>query len=915
MDNKIYIAEAYLHYDLQKDLLEKNNNQPLVGIQILDFHTYLELFAHNKNDSIKSTIEIYNRLQNIDNNLFTSSLNNLSFIQEIQSINEELSSNMCKASDIPNDKSAQADLRKLLECISDIPTTGTFLSKAYSKISTVQDFSNIEFVNFSYKNSWEEKIYNYMCEHGATTKHTEIPTQDTEYYYALNKRLECESVAQRIVSLVNNGVDLSEIGIIVSDLSEYKDALSFVMNRYNIPVYIPNNTKLIPVRDFLICFFNYYTNPNQISLENLLSNTFLRVPYCETLFAYATALHFEYNDFFNDFDFYNVLSNSPFLSKSNKPVLKHYEEKAIKSREFYLDFFNKMNTTSFNTLLQSLHQFLMNKSEHLTSSDIKLINSFYDKFYEISTSYPNHSLNFLCKLALHWLDSSEQRLERLSNQIVVGDLHSPSMNLEYGFLLGMQQKNYPAFHNRSGLLNEELIELLPNFLKLSTRYNQHIKIVNKNLRFAKHLIISYPQSNYEGKVNERSLELELEFNLKKHTYVQNEDKGPPAYPLEENNNTYTRTYELDSELAKKIFFDNNAIYGSISSFEKFFECPYKYFLKSGISINNLFSFKIQEAEVGDLQHKFLQEMVTQKGKQYTKSTDNDIENFLNTKFTHYETVFKKDSKAIDIIKNQIKSNLHYVLDSLQQMEDHTMFRPKAVEYHYQNHNLLSYKNIALYIEGYIDRIDEIEQGLRIIDYKSSKKEFKKDKFESGQSLQLMTYVYIATELLKKEVFGVYYYSMNPISTNHIAAKITRGRYTEGKDYTITSITQSDVENKMEINKLHGNTFVSDSSDLLLLDDTAGNYIHNIKPGNKDEKKNGIDAKTKNQYSYEEIKNQLNIIYQYLIDQLLVGNISCTPTDSACKYCEYSSICMFRGEKIKKSPPITLHTTENESEEN
>lgn len=904
MNNKIYISETYLHYDLQKDLLNKNNNEPLLGVQFLDFHTYLETYSSYVINSLESTIEIYNHLQGIHDNLFSSLLDKLSFIHEIQSIHEELSLNNCSAKDIPINKKSQESLFELLSAIQDIPADGDFFKDVYLKLQAISDFSNVIFVNFSYKNTWEERIYQYMLEHGALSIHTQIPTQSVEYYFALNKRLECESVAQRIISLVNEGVNLSEIGIMVSNLADYKDVLSFVMNRYNIPIHIPNNTKLVPIRDFLLCFFNYYAKPNQVTLENLLSNTFLHVPHCESLFSYASALHFEYEDYFQEFNYCDKLKSSPFLSNGNDAILNTYEERSNQAKEYYVSFFDCFNTTSFVTLLDSLHEYLVNHNELLKDEDIKLINKYYEKFYDLSLTYKEQPIEFFCQLSIHWIESNEQRIERLSNQILVCDLHTPSMNLNYGFLLGMHQKSYPAFHNHSGLLNEELIEELPNFLPIATRYNNHMNMVAKNLRFAKHLIISFPQSNYEGKINEHSLELEMELNLKE----------PLLYPFKENNNTYKRTYELNPELAKQLFFSNNTINGSISRFEKFFNCPYQYYLNSGIRIKNLFSFKIQEAELGTLQHAFLETMVKNKGKQYTKASDTDIESFLDEQFTHYETVFKKDSRTINIIKHQIKNNLECVLENLHQIELHTSFRPKEVEYQYDM-NLLTYKDITLHIKGIIDRIDEIEHGIRIIDYKSSDKTFSKKKFHSGQMLQLITYAYMASELLNKEVFGVYYFSMKPASSKHIAAKATRPRYSKKLErYDITSITESDVLNAREIKKLTGNTFVIDPDSLLHLDDTAGLYVHDIKGGNKEEREAGINAKVLKPFIYEEAKEQLLTIYQYLIDQLLAGTIDCTPTEDACTYCEYSSICMFKGEKKKHARAIILEdTTESEEE--
>lgn len=893
MNNKLYIADTYLHYDLQQTLLKQNNNTALGNLQILDFHTFLSQYAKDESNSLNAYATLYARFQNVKDNLFESLLAKPAFLAEIYHIHETLQRNNTLVDELPHTQKAQQSLIELLSKCEDIATSGSFLKQAYHVINSIQDFSNVTFVNFSYTCTWEEKIMEAMCQKGAKCIHTQIPTQSISYHFALNKRLECESVAQEIIQLINQKVDLSEIGIMVSDISAYKDVLTFVMQRYNIPLYIPSDTASIAICDFLHVFFTYYATPNQENLINLLSNTFLKTPNCEQLLAYAQALHFGFEDFFQDFNYFEKIKGSPFLNNGNDKILESYEVKAKEAQTHYLSFIQSIDTSSFQTLLETLHHFLSQHTNRLQENEIQLINHFYEEYYSFAKSNSPLPLSFCCNLAKEHFAHRQINNERTTNNILVFDLHSPAMNLKYGFLVGMHQKTYPAFTSYSGLLNEELIAQLPNFLSLSKRYTNHIKMVASNLHFAQHLVISYPQSNYEGKTNEPSLELTMEFQLDK----------PTAYPVHENNQQYTRSYELEPDLAKDLFFKDNTIYGSISSFEKYFNCPYAYFLKSGLKIKNLFSFTIQEAEIGTLQHAFLEQMVKTKGKEYVHVQEEDIQSFLEEQFLHYETAFRHDQTTIDNYKKQIKTNLKNVLANLEQMEAHTAFNPKAQEYPF-DFDLLTYKQITLHLRGIIDRVDEITQGIRIIDYKSSNKRFYKDKFLTGESLQLITYAYIASELLKKEVFGVYYFSMRIPSSTQIAASVARPRYSKKlTQYEISIPTTQEMLEQRKVNALQGQTFVEESTDLLLLDDTSGTFVADIKKGNKGEQEEGILAKVKKPYAFEDAKTHLEQIYQYLIESLLQGRIECSPSEGACTYCEYSSICMYKGAYQNHRPII------------
>lgn len=885
MIEKLYIADTYLHTSLQKQLIEDNQNRPICGSHMMDFSMFLQQYWNDNTSTIEAYAHLYHTFLQVSENMFSSLLQNLSFIKEIYSLYESLQLNDTSYEELPSEKRSYQALRELFSLMKDIPTKASQLKYAYECICKEEDFSHVVFVNYTYKNTLEKKIYEEMLSKGAQVLETSIAPTHVRYHFALNKRLECESVAQDILQLVNSGVDINDIGIMVSDMKEYQDVLTFVMQRYNIPIYLSRSNATSKVSDFLQVFFKYYAKQDLSTFTSLVNNAFLAIPDTDRLLSYIQTLHLEYEDLFLEFDHHSHIVGTELLSKENIDLLKIYEDSSKEAQLQYTAFLSSIDPTSCSTLLTTLHEYLQTRSEELSEDDILLVNRMYQQFYPHVSILDTLPLNISVQLILEHLSNISTHPEQHTNTIIVSDLSTPPLPVTHGFLVGVHQKTYPAFHSLSGLLNEELVELLPNYLPLSTRYANHMERMQHNIQFANHLVISYPQSNYEGKTHEPSLELEGVFKIKDAT----------PYPLQENNDTYPRKYKIDRSLAKDLFFKDNKITGSISSFERYFKCPYSYYLKSGLKIKDLFSFNIASAQIGTLQHAFFEDMVKEKGKGYTNTSKEETQEFLDKKYHEYLNTFPREKVSIETCKKHIQINLHKSLETLALIEEHTLFTPTLQEQRFSE-DILTHRGIILHLNGIIDRVDEIAQGARVIDYKSSDRSFKREKFETGESLQLVTYAYIVSEVLRKKVFGIYYFSMRSKDTEQIAAKISRSRYSAKlTQYEINVPTLEDIVEHKNYNNLTGQTFVESSDDLVLLDDTCGDWISDIKAGTKKEIAGGITAKVSKPFDYEVAKSQLLAIYQYLIDSLFLADIDCKPVDGACTFCEYSSICMFRGE--------------------
>lgn len=894
MPKKIYIVDNYLQYDLQNSLLDQNNI--LTDLVFYDLKSFISTYYTNDCQPLNAQISMYSLLKHSKTTIYSPLISTISFIKELYQIKEAFESNDEDINNLDQSNRSTKDLLYLLDLCKDIKTAGYYLKKASDIILNNHDYSNVVLVNQYPQNSLEDKILKHLILSGATKLDINTKPTHIEYNYALNKRCEVEAVALNIVALYNKNIPLSDINVLVTSVSEYEHLIAFIFNRYNIPYYLNGGTIYAPIKDFFKVLLRYFKKPDIDSFKALLTSAYLNFKQAAKTINYIDALQLSYDDLFQPFDNCAKLADSPFLSNYSALLLADYEKSANELQSEYISFINRFNRNNIANFFEDLFNYFITHQQRLNFNDISIINSFKAKLNESIDDLSKLAFEDALAYALIILDNCEIKNERLSNCVLISDINKPYLKSKFGYVLGLHQGAYPSFSGMSGILSENVIAKLPAFLSLDYRYNQHLKRLEGNLQMAEQLTLFYPQSSFEGKSYEASLELKMAFKL---------EKAHP-YTIEENNYQYHRTYNLSPENAQQIFFSDNSIKGSISAFENYFNCPYAYFLKYGIKLKGLFHLDIKEAEIGTLQHAFLENIVKKYGKQYPEVSAKEISDFIDEQFNDYQRVFTKKSAIIEQTKQQIKRNLQSVTNKLAAIEDHSTFEPDALEYRIQT-DLLTYKDITIKLTGIIDRLDKIAQGVRIIDYKSSDKKLEMPKFYAGLALQLLTYAYVVSKQLNKKVFGVYYYSLKNKKTAMIARSIKRP-VKKGEPYEIMEVKLDELL-AQSTNKLVGKTFVQDSSDLELLDSSCGKYISDIKAGNKKELEDGIKAKVYGFIPFDDICTDLETLYQYLIDKLLAGDISCQPIEGACKYCEYHSICKFRGKERKVEPIIIKETEE------
>ena len=280
------------------------------------------------------------------------------------------------------------------------------------------------------------------------------------------------------------------------------------------------------------------------------------------------------------------------------------------------------------------------------------------------------------------------------------------------------------------------------------------------------------QSNILSELNETNInsiysknEI-LEYMLKLINNVKIEDytneKISSIYEYINNDiqyNTLLNYIKNDDNLNKK---NLEKIYGdkfdtSISKLELFKKCPFSYYMKYLLKIEPRREFEISSLDVGSFMHEVLEEFskylfennITWQSlllnEEWNEKLDEVIEKKLNANLGN-----KKQSIKYEILKEKLINTMKKVVKVIATSFNQSEFVPYGYEIEFKEGKLFApikikiSENKTMNIIGKIDRVDVLRANdnmyVRIIDYKSSKKDLKLEDIKDGISLQLITYL-------------------------------------------------------------------------------------------------------------------------------------------------------------------------------
>ena len=246
------------------------------------------------------------------------------------------------------------------------------------------------------------------------------------------------------------------------------------------------------------------------------------------------------------------------------------------------------------------------------------------------------------------------------------------------------------------------------------------------------------------------------------------DKQSPALEQILSGAFFTnRVLPLDEQTVLSLY--GKELAGSVSRFERFYECPFRHFLDYGLRLQERDEYRVQASDLGTVYHESLERYsrkLQEEGLSFRTVSDADSDRLVKEAVAEAASGLSGDilrsSGRNRFLLERMVGITRKTADVLRDQVLQGAYDPAYFELAFEE---TTSDNAAL--RGKIDRVDIYDDGdifVKIIDYKSGNKAFRVKDIYSGLQLQLTAYLSSAIHQLQKDhpgrtvrPGGVYYY--------------------------------------------------------------------------------------------------------------------------------------------------------------
>ena len=538
------------------------------------------------------------------------------------------------------------------------------------------------------------------------------------------------------------------------------------------------------------------------------------------------------------------------------------------------------------------------------------------------------------------------------DQVIIGDIdRSKSHKVKAIFIIGLNDGVFPSVNKNEGFFNDKDrdyfktkgIELANGTLE--NLYEENFNIYKAFTTAEEKLYLSYSSSDSEGKslrpsilvgkikkiftklsqksdIIEKSLDISneniaFEELLEKirdfsevgiienkwiflYEYFKKQEKWKDKLEnaLEGLNYSNGPKGNIDKKTIDKLY--GNVLKSSVSRFEQYRACPFSYYLKYGLKINETKKLEVNNIDTGSFMHEVIDEFFCEINareiniKQIEPAQVEEIlEEIINEKLKDIKNYVFSSTPKYKVLSERLKrvifKSVKYIIESLK----YSNFEVLGNEIEFKEGK--KYPPIIIMLDGgkkveitgKIDRVDiakfEGKNYLRIIDYKSSVKNIDLNEVYEGLQIQLLTYLDATCQNEDFMPAGALYFNLiDPV----IKAS--------------QNLTEEEIEKEIRKKfKMNG---------LILADvDVVKGMDKNLEKGASDRipaylDKDGNLSKSKSNVvtaeQFEFLQKYMNKIIKQIAEEILSGNIDLKPyynlknKKTPCDFCEYKPICNF-----------------------
>ena len=360
---------------------------------------------------------------------------------------------------------------------------------------------------------------------------------------------------------------------------------------------------------------------------------------------------------------------------------------------------------------------------------------------------------------------------------------------------------------------------------------------------------------------------------------------------------------LGAMIARMVY--GTVLENSVSRLERYAACAYAHFLQYGLNLKEREVFQLENTDLGNIYHEVLEvfsHRLKEHGYTWLDFPKEEGEQLLwealeNCSMQYGETILYSSARYQYMIERMYRI-LKRTIWALKEQLKSGKFLPEAFEMSFSRVENLDAVNITLSEEekmklrGRIDRLDTCEDEdhiyVKVIDYKSGNKKFDLAAVYYGLQLQLIVYMNVAAEMMKKS---------HPDKEVVPAALL----YYHVNDPMIKSEEELSPEqvNDQLLKELRMNGLVNDSEEVIgLLDGSFATKSSIIPVERKSDGSLSARSSVVNRQDYEVISNYVNQKMHQFGTEILQGNIEVNPCEQgnteSCTYCTFREICAFDG---------------------
>ena len=836
-------------------------------------------------------------------------------------------------------------LRKLFKCAKNVHITlpmdtnlnnrenlleiGIFnrAAQTFHTLKGISDEIGVEFrikrletprrFKFSALKALEQRIFDYKPKKFDDSRGLKV-------FEAVNARAEVENVAREVLRLIKAGYRLRDIGILVRD-EKYFSIIKSLFEIHAIPFFLDKKrpARHHPLAELIRSAMEVLRGWRRESIFRCLRTGFFDAEQHELDLLENYAIEFGLKGFSTwqkSWDYRRVKNlDSPknfsteteialiervnaIRQKVSVPLIKFSEQIKLAGGEVV-----KLTTALFNLLEDlNVHEKLSDWSQAeemrgnlaLSKEHVKIWDDVINLFEQVVEAPGDEEISVreFEQIIGEGLDALEMSLIPPGlDEVTVAQFEQNSLqNSRAIFVLGFTDENFPRRIMEKNLLSDaDRLRLNDSGVEIPRGGREQALaekfLIYRGLTEARELLeISYPLADAEGKkvsasglLNKiRAIFSDVPIERVELDVLQN--LGSEIFAAGEKT--------LSADTAQKLYVPQRKMKASVTKFEDFNECPFKFFAKHGLNLQERVEYKVQSPDIGNILHAVMSQFgrnLQEENRAWSSVAESElvarVDKILDELTPRVHNKILHSTKTLEHRRERIKAVAVESLSRLIELDKASDFSPQIFEANFNSSFRIP--NSSLQLSGRIDRIDLSGDGkyFLIIDYKTGKASLSLEKIFGGLSLQLAIYLGAAknfSEVGDREPGAMLYCLLKLVS------KIGR--------------TEAEVSEKAAKElKMPG---------LIRVDEEIKNAVDNTA--------NFVDFKKDNLVSradFQTIIAYAEKILETTAEKILDGCIDVKPAKfsdaDACEYCPFAALCNFDRAINETKTPIKAKPAE------